>query len=70
MPWTGYFTGIVIGSIWYWCADQVNKKNLLFININLVWFILRDPGVPITCLYYHCAQFRKRWSKLDDLVIA
>ena len=23
MPWTGYFTGIVIGSIWYWCADQV-----------------------------------------------
>ena len=24
MPWTGYFTGIVIGSIWYWCADQVS----------------------------------------------
>ena len=26
MPWTGYFTGIVIGSIWYWCADQVKKQ--------------------------------------------
>ena len=29
MPWTGYFTGIVIGSIWYWCADQVSSKHFL-----------------------------------------
>lgn len=29
MPWTGYFTGILIGSIWYWCADQVIVQRTL-----------------------------------------
>ena len=29
MPWTGYFTGILIGSIWYWCADQVTVQRTL-----------------------------------------
>ena len=23
LPWTGLFTGMLIGSLWYWCADQV-----------------------------------------------
>ena len=29
MPWTGYFTGILIGSVWYWCADQVIVQRTL-----------------------------------------
>ena len=24
LPWTGLFTGMLIGSLWYWCADQVS----------------------------------------------
>ena len=23
IPWTGTVTGMIINSIWYWCADQV-----------------------------------------------
>ena len=24
LPWTGLFSGMLIGSLWYWCADQVS----------------------------------------------
>ena len=23
LPWTGVVTGMTLGSIWYWCTDQV-----------------------------------------------
>jgi len=29
LPWTGLFTGMVISSIWYWCADQVIVQRTL-----------------------------------------
>lgn len=30
VPWPGLL-GITFSSIWYWCADQVSRKNLLLI---------------------------------------
>ena len=27
LPWTGLFTGMLIGSLWYWCADQVTGED-------------------------------------------
>jgi len=29
LPWTGLFTGMLIGSLWYWCADQVIVQRTL-----------------------------------------
>ena len=29
MPWTAYFSGILVGSLWYWCADQVTVQRTL-----------------------------------------
>ena len=31
LPWTGLFTGMLIGSLWYWCADQVTSALLLIL---------------------------------------
>ena len=31
LPWTGVIFGLTIGSIWYWCTDQVNLRLKYFL---------------------------------------
>merc|ERR1719193_1859598 len=66
LPWTGLFTGMLIGSIWYWCADQVIvQRTLAAKNIThakggvllagtlkfLPLFLLVLPGMAARVLY-------------------
>ena len=38
LPWTGLFTGMLIGSLWYWCADQVVSISLFGPLIAVHWY--------------------------------
>ncbi len=29
-PWTGVISGMIINSIWYWCADQVRSSSFSY----------------------------------------
>lgn len=29
LPWTGFLTGVLMSSIWYWCSDQVIVQRTL-----------------------------------------
>eukprot|EP00092_Neocalanus_flemingeri_P006236 GFUD01006710.1.p1 GENE.GFUD01006710.1~~GFUD01006710.1.p1 ORF type:complete len:708 (+),score=187.08 GFUD01006710.1:236-2125(+) len=66
LPWTGLFTGMLIGSIWYWCADQVIvQRTLASRNVShakggvllagtlkfLPLFLLVLPGMAARVLY-------------------
>ena len=66
LPWTGLFTGMLIGSLWYWCADQVIvQRTLASKNIShakggvllagtlkfLPLFLLVIPGMAARVLY-------------------
>ena len=41
LPWTGLFTGMLIGSLWYWCADQVVVKHLFATNTIMAKIIIK-----------------------------
>ncbi|XP_023334925.1 sodium/glucose cotransporter 4 isoform X2 [Eurytemora carolleeae] len=66
LPWTGLFTGMLIGSVWYWCTDQVivqrtlSAKNLTHAKGGVLLagilkflplFLLVIPGMAARVLY-------------------
>ena len=66
IPWTGVFTGMIITSVWYWCADQVivqrtlASKNLTHAKAGCIvagvckllpFFMLVIPGMAARVLW-------------------
>lgn len=52
IPWPGFIFGQSIASVWYWCADQVLRKNTDRNNVSVKYIDTRFPNQE-TLRYIH-----------------